>query len=108
MELPILIEPLPNQAGFTARLMAPIELSAEGATADEAHERLAEMLREKLANGLQIRTLKLATPLLRAGWLPDDELTQEWRQHMQAYRDECDAEDRARILGEEATQRPAP
>ena len=34
------------------------------------------------------------------GWLPDDELTREWLQAIQDYRDQCDIEDRARILGE--------
>lgn len=34
------------------------------------------------------------------GWLPDDEITREWLQAIQDYRDQCDREDRARILNE--------
>jgi hypothetical protein len=34
------------------------------------------------------------------GWLPDDELTQEWQRAVEDYRRECDEEDRRRILGE--------
>ena len=40
------------------------------------------------------------SPSPTAGWLPDDDLTREWREAIDAYRKECDAADRARILGE--------
>ena len=36
----------------------------------------------------------------RGGWLPNDDLTREWLQAIQDYRDQCDREDRARILGD--------
>lgn len=36
----------------------------------------------------------------RRGWLPDDDVTQEWLRAIQDYRDQCDREDRARILGD--------
>jgi hypothetical protein len=104
MDLTVVIVPLPNQGGYSARLAAPIELSAEGPTADEAQERLAVLLDEKLRSGIELRTLHVVphrgpSP---GGWLPDDELTQEWLQHMKDYRAECDAEDEARILGDDA------
>ena len=34
------------------------------------------------------------------GWLPDDELTREWLQAIQDYRDQCDKADRERILND--------
>jgi hypothetical protein len=34
------------------------------------------------------------------GWLPNDEVTQDWLRCIQEYRDQCDKEDRARILGD--------
>ena len=98
MELPIIIEPLPDQRGFAARLAA-LDLRTEAPTADEAQRRLEELLSDKLRNGLQLRVLHvgLAQPLARGGWLPDDELTQEWLRHIQEYRAECDEADRKEL-----------
>jgi hypothetical protein len=100
MELPIIIEALPDRSGFTAHLAAPISLSAAAATAEEAHRKLAALLEQRLQSGVEIRMLTV--PVAQAstpgtGWLADDELTREWRQHMQEYRDECDAADRKRL-----------
>jgi hypothetical protein len=36
-----------------------------------------------------------------AGWLPDDDLTEEWRRHVEEFRRERDEEDR-RILEAES------
>jgi hypothetical protein len=41
------------------------------------------------------------------GWLPDDELTQEWQRAVEEYRRECDEADRRRILGESAEEKAA-
>jgi hypothetical protein len=97
MELPVIIEPLPDQSGFAARLAAPIDLSAEGATADEAEKRLAIKLQERLVQGTQLRTLRIPSAPPPGGWLPDDELTQEWLQHIRDYRAECDERDRQEL-----------
>jgi hypothetical protein len=106
MELPIIIEPLPDHKGFVAHLAAPLNLSAQAATADEAHRELVAQLRRRLEEGAELRTLNI--PALGAsaggGWLPQDELTEEWLQHVQEYRAECDAADRAE-LGETPEQR---
>jgi hypothetical protein len=110
MDLTIVIVPLPDQGGYSARLAAPIDLSVEAPTADEAQARLAAMLDEKLRNGTELRTLHVVPHRGPApgGWLTDDELTQEWLQHMKDFRAERDAEDRARILGEDATGESSP
>jgi hypothetical protein len=42
-----------------------------------------------------------------SGWLPNDELTQEWQRAVEEYRRECDEADRRRILGESAEEKPA-
>jgi len=107
MELPVVIEPLPDRPGFTARLAAPLQLSAEAATAEEAHRQLAALLQRRLQEGLVLRTLTVPSPGAHdngAGWLPDDELTQDWLRQMQEYRAECDAADRARLGGTEAPE----
>ena len=95
MEIPIIVEPIPNGGGFVARFMAP-DLSAQGATVEEAEQRLSELLFERLQNGSQLRALKVPIPP-RGGWLPDDELTQEWLQHIRDYRAECDERDRQEL-----------
>ena len=104
MDLPVVIVPLPNQRGFSARLAA-LDLSAEAPTADEAHARLSALLKEKLEQGMEFRVLRVwpATGPAPGGWLPDDELTQEWLGHIQAYRAKCDEEDRKEL--EEMTDR---
>jgi hypothetical protein len=101
-----LIEPLPNQRGFAAHLASPIELSAEAPTADEAQEKLAAQLRQYLQQGLEVRSLHVGAatqPKRGGGWLPMDELTQEWLTHVERYRAECDAAERAEIDGETAS-----
>jgi hypothetical protein len=110
MELPVIIERLPDSRGYTARLATPIPLSAEGATAEEAHRELAALLRRRLAEGVELRSLTVPVPGgtgPAAGWLPDDELTRDWLQHMEDYRAECDAADRER-LGETAADETPP
>src|ERR1051325_1673292 len=99
MQLTIMIERLPNRDGYSARCAAPIDLSAEGATADEAEQRLSALLQEKLRQGVEFRTLTIGSANGRApgGWLPDDDLTKEWLQHIQDYRAECDARDQQEL-----------
>jgi len=100
MELPVVIQPLPDRSGFTAYLAAPLHLSATAATAEEAHRELAALLLRQLQQGMELRTLTLpvAAPSgLGGGWLPDDELTGDWLQLVQQYRAECDAADRQRL-----------
>jgi hypothetical protein len=102
VELPIVIEALPNQGGFTAHLAAPFHLSAAAATAEEAQRKLAALLQRRLREGMELRTLTVPVPATSApdgGWLPDDELTQEWRGLVEQFRSECDAADRARLEG---------
>jgi hypothetical protein len=110
MDLPVVIVPLPNHGGFSARLAAPIEFSAEAPTADEAQARLSTLLQEKLHQGVEFRVLRVwpANGPARGGWLPDDELTQEWLQHMKEYRNECDAADRALLDGAAEPEEKSP
>src|SRR5438132_43576 len=100
MELPVVIEPLPDRSGFTAHLAAPFPLSATAATAEEAHRQLAALLQHQMQQGLEFRTLTVpvaAGGASEGGWLPDDELTRDWLQLVQQYRTECDTADRERL-----------
>jgi hypothetical protein len=100
MQLPIVVEPLPDHSGFTARLAAPFDLSTTAATAEEAHRQLAVLLQRRLQQGTQLRALTVPVVGVggaNGGWLPDDELTRDWLQQVQQYRAECDAADRERL-----------
>jgi hypothetical protein len=100
VELPVVIEPLPDGSGFTAQLAAPFHLSASAATAEEAHQQIAVLLQRRLQEGMELRTLTVpvAGPAAAGGgWLPDDELTRDWLRLVEQYRAECDAADRARL-----------
>jgi hypothetical protein len=100
VELPVVIESLPDQRGFTAHLAAPLDLSAVGATAEEAHRQLAALLQSRLRQGLELRTLTVPVSGTRtptSGWLPDDELTRDWLKQVEQFRAECDTADRARL-----------
>jgi hypothetical protein len=103
MELPVLIERLPDEAGFTARLGGPFDLSAQAPTVDEARRQLALLLQRRLQEGAELQALVVsesAAVPAEGGWLPDDELTREWLEHVRQYRGECDEADRQRLLDE--------
>jgi hypothetical protein len=102
IRLPVFVEPLSDRPGYVARLGAPSDLSAEAATPEEAVRQLTGALHRLLDAGARVFSIPL--PLSPApgggGWLPDDDLTREWLQAIQEYRQECDEADRRRILGE--------
>lgn len=94
MELPVLIEPIADN-GFRARLGDPLSMSAEGATRDEAVQKLKSLLQQRLANGSQISSLLV--PVERHAWMKcagifreDDPVIQEWQKAIQQYRDEVE------------------
>jgi hypothetical protein len=81
MEIPVLIEPLPNGKGFRAKTGEPLSLSAEGTTRDDALSQLQSLTSGRLATGAEIvpMAVKTGNPWVDlAGFLPDDELTREW------------------------------
>lgn len=101
MELPILIEPLADRAGYSARLGDPFHLHAEAATPEQARAQLAVLLQQRLRQGARLDALAVPIPAPPAGqgWLTDDELTRAWLDQVQQYRQECDNADRRRLPG---------
>ena len=100
MELPVLIERLPDGSRWTARLGGPFNLTVEAPTADEAQRRLSDAVGRLLQQGAELRSISVppaAVAAPKGGWLPDDELTREWLQAVQQFRDECDEADRRRL-----------
>ena len=90
MQIPVLIEPLEGH-GFRARLGEPFGFSAEGATRNEAVDRLKELLNMRLSAGSSVTPLEVPVSLENtlsyfAGTLKDDPLLDHWKQAMADYR----------------------
>ncbi len=103
LQVPVFVEPLAGRPGYVAHLGAPFHLSVEASTLEKALGELSLALRNRLQAGGRVMTLTIpatAASPPTAGWLPDDELTQEWQRAVEDYRRECDEADRRRILGE--------
>ena len=82
MEIPVLIEPVPPN-GFRARSGEPLGLTAEGATREEALQKLREMVTKRIADGAEMTSLEVGPfqhPWARfAGtWADDDPVIAEW------------------------------
>jgi predicted RNase H-like HicB family nuclease len=95
MQIPVLIDPLPGN-GFRARGGEPLPLTAEGATPDEALQKLRELLQARLTAGSRLVMLEVPdgdNPWLKmAGMFKDDPMLEEWKQAMADYRRQVDQE----------------
>jgi hypothetical protein len=80
MQIPVLIESVAGN-GFRAQTGAPLTMSAEGTTADEALQRLHEMVNQRLAQGARLVSLGVpdeANPWVQfAGMFKDDPIFEE-------------------------------
>jgi hypothetical protein len=56
MEIPVLLEP--TASGFRASTQSPVPLSADGSTEAAAMEALSDILKNRLRNGAQLRSLR--------------------------------------------------
>jgi hypothetical protein len=93
MRIPVLVEPLgPNSYRASA-----FGLSAEGATRDEALQKLRALFEGKWANGAEIVPLEVP-PFEHPGdrfvgtWAEDDPLLAEWEKAVEEYRRSVDAD----------------
>lgn len=93
MQIPVLIEPVAG-TGFRARGGEPLPLTAEGATPDEALQKLRELLQARLTGGTRLVALEVPdddNPWLKmAGMYKDDPLFDEWQQAIAEYRRQID------------------
>ncbi len=104
MQIPILVEPLPDGRGYVAKSGEPLCVSANESTAEEAIQKVKELITDRFLRGARFELWQFPTvPVLfnKPEALPDDELTREWREAIEEYRRECDEEDR-RMLAEES------
>jgi hypothetical protein len=91
MDIPVLIEPVAGN-GFRARL----ELTAEGATRDEALQRLRELLRQP-PNGTKLSAVEISDSPAPHPWMefagmhdPNDPVVKDWEEAMADYRRKID------------------
>ena len=68
MQIAILVEPV-NNNGFRATCGPPLAASAEGATRDEAVDKLELLLRDRLRNGVEIPAAEIPARVLENPWV---------------------------------------
>jgi len=101
MQAPVLIEPLPDRPGYVARVGEPFQMTVEAATPEEAVRQLTTLLHRRLQAGARVVSIPIPTAAAGfGGWLPEDELTREWLDAVQEYRQEGDEADRQRLLND--------
>jgi hypothetical protein len=68
MQIPILVEPVTNN-GYRATCGPPLAVSAEGATRDEAVDKLERLLRDRLSNGAEIVAAEVPARVVENPWV---------------------------------------
>jgi len=98
MQIPVLIKPVAGN-GFHATGAAPFGLTAEGATREEALQKLRQLIATCLAEGAELVALDVPPsghPLAAyAGKFKDDPMFDEWQQAIAELRRREDEETRA-------------
>ena len=95
MEVPVIIEPV-DGSGYRVTWAGGLSvgLTAEGATAAEAIDRLAEQVRIRVNAGAKLAELNVAAGVAPwkqdAGYLHDEPLYEPWREAMEDYRRKLD------------------
>jgi hypothetical protein len=100
MEIPVLIEPvIGNGYRATGAGGLSVGLSAEGATAEEAIDRITEQVRMRVQSGAKLSELSITANTAPweqdAGYLKDDPLVEPWREAMEEYRRKLDEDPEA-------------
>lgn len=94
MQIPILIEKLPEGQGFEASTGGPLGLSARAPAREQAVRDLEGLVRARLAADVEYAVLTIpdARPLTPVfGTLdPSDPAVQEWKENVEEYRRACD------------------
>ena len=100
MEVPVIIETVTgNGYRVTGAGGLSVGLTAEGATAAEAIDRLAEQVRTRVNAGAKLAELSVAAGAAPwkqdAGYLHDEPLYEPWREAMEEYRRKLDEDPEA-------------
>ena len=96
MNIPVLIEPIESN-GFRATGGLPFQITAEGATRDEALGRLRAEIDRRMASGAILVPLEIASSAANpriegAGMFRDDAQYDEWQAAILEYRRQVDRE----------------
>jgi hypothetical protein len=98
VDIPVIVEP--HGGSWRARCRHPVEASATGDTRHEATQALEAILRAALSDPFTLLPLEV-TPdkpwISFAGSIPDDELTEQWLDHIAENRRQRDASDQAAV-----------
>ncbi len=93
MEIPVLLEPLPD-GGFLAQSADPLGLTAQGDTADAALRHLRELIETRTASGAILTSIEVPAPTFGrhpgAGMYRDDPLFDRWKAEIEAYRQQIE------------------
>ena len=93
MSMQVLVEPLPNGAGYRASTGAPLNFTATGATAEDALEDIGRRVAELVATGARIYRLpSIVIPTPRFLTPDEEEVERLYREAVEEYRDQCDRE----------------
>ncbi len=100
MEVPVIIEPVAgNGYRVTGAGGLSVGLTAEGVTAAEAIDRLADQVRIRVNAGAKLAELSVAADVAPwkqdAGYLHDEPLYEPWRAAMEEYRRKLDEDPEA-------------
>jgi hypothetical protein len=98
MQIPVLIEQVSGN-GYRASGGEPLKLSAEGATREEALERLRNLIQDRLAQGAEVVPLSVENKRhpwdeFVGTWDENDPVIQEWEKAVEEYRREAEEDGR--------------
>jgi hypothetical protein len=94
MQVPVVLERMSGN-GYRATGVEPLGLVAEGASREEALQKLSDLLADKIRSGVEVVLLEVPganNPWRKAAgiWDKDDPLVQEWRKAIEEYRRKVD------------------
>ena len=98
-EIAIIVEP--HEGGYRARVRHPAAVEVTGTSRFDAVQAMETALRAAGVPDPFVLLPLEVTPdkpwIASAGWLPDDELTDQWLDAIAEYRRQCDAADKATL-----------
>lgn len=99
MSMHVLVEPLPDGSGYQARTGAPLDLTATGATPEEALGEIGRLVAARVQQGARIYPVPapgmesdIGQVLAHAGPRIPEEERRLWREGVEEYRRQCDEE----------------
>ncbi len=100
MDIPVIVEPVTgNGYRATGAGGLSVGLTADGATAAEAIDRLADQVRSRVNAGAKLAEVNVVAGVAAwkqdAGYLRDDPLYEPWRAAMEEYRRQLDEDPEA-------------